>query len=55
MSWKGFGPNFSAIKGMSRSSRSQMSFKIDVVKDFTNFTEKHMSWSLLIKVQALRL
>ena len=32
-----------------------MSFKTGVLKDFTNFTGKHMSWSLLIKVQALRL
>ena len=29
-----------------RSSRSQMFFKISVLKNFTNFTEKHLFWSL---------
>ena len=36
-----------------RSSRSQMFFKIDVLKNFANFTGKHLCWSLfLIKLQA---
>ena len=29
-----------------RSSRSQMFFKIDVLKHFTIFTGKHLCWSL---------
>ena len=37
-----------------RSSRSQMFFKIGVLKNFANFTGKHLCWSLfLIKLQAL--
>ena len=38
---------------LCRSSRSQMFFKIVVLKDFANFTEKHLACSLfLIKMQA---
>ena len=38
-----------------RSSCSHMSYKICVLKNFTNFTEKHLSWShLLIKFQSWR-
>ena len=37
------------------SSRPQMFFKIEVLKNFANFTGKHLCWSLfLIKLQALR-
>ena len=37
----------------NRSSLSQMFFKIDVLRSFTNFTGKHQCWSLfLIKLQA---
>ena len=37
-----------------RSSRSQMFFRIDVQKNFANFTGKHLCWSLcLIKLQTL--
>ena len=36
-----------------RSSRSQVFFKIGVLKNFTIFTEKHLCWSrLLIKLRA---
>ena len=50
-----------------RSSRSQIFFKIDVLKNFASFTGKYLCWSLflnkaagpptlfLIKLQALRL
>ena len=31
-----------------RSSRSQMSFEIGVLKNFANFTGKHLSWSLFL-------
>ena len=31
---------------LSRSSRSQMFFKIDVLKNFSIFTGKHLCWSL---------
>ena len=38
---------------LCRSSRSQMFFKKDVLRNFANFTEKHMCWSpFLIKLQA---
>ena len=38
---------------LCRSSRSQMFFKIGALKTFTNFTGKHLCWSLfLIKFQA---
>ena len=41
------------IKNRCRSSRSQMFFKIGVVKNFAMFTRKHLCWSLfLIKMQA---
>ena len=36
-------------------SRSQMFFKIDVLKTFVSFTGKHLRWSLfLIKLQSFR-
>ena len=39
-----------------RSSRSQMFFKIGVLKNFAIFTGRHLFWSLfLIKLQALGL
>ena len=39
---------------MFKSSRSQMFFKMGVLKIFANFTKKHPCWSLfLIKLQAL--
>ena len=39
-----------------RSSGSQMFFKIDALKYFTNFKGKHLFWSLvLIKLQAFKL
>ena len=31
-----------------KSSRLQMFFKIEVLKNFTNFTGKHLRWSLLL-------
>ena len=38
-----------------RGSRSQMFFKISVLKNFAIFTGNHLCWSLfLIKLQALR-
>ena len=38
-----------------RSSRLQMFFKIGVLKNFANFTGKHLCWSLfLIKLQGWR-
>ena len=41
------------INSKCRSSRSQMFFKIDVLKNFIIFTGKHLCWSLfLIKLQA---
>ena len=43
------------IKKRCRSSRSQMFFKIDVLKNFAIFTGKHLCWSLfLIKLQAFK-
>ena len=43
------------IKSRYRSSRSQMFFKIGVLKNFAMFTGKHLCWSLfLIKLQAFR-
>ena len=37
----------------SRSSRSQMFLKIDVLRNFASFTRKHLCWSLfLTKLQA---
>ena len=37
-----------------RRSRSQMFFKTDVLKNFANFTGKHLFWGLFsIKLQAL--
>ena len=39
-----------------RSSRSQIFLKIGVLKNYKNFTEKHLCWSLLLaKLQALGL
>ena len=38
-----------------RSSRSQMLFKIGILKNFAIFTGKHLCWSFfLIKLQAFR-
>ena len=43
------------IKNRSRSSRSQIYFKIGVLKNFAMFTGKRLCWSLfLIKIQAFR-
>ena len=33
---------------LCRSSRSQMSLKKDVLKNFANFTGKHLFWSLFL-------
>ena len=33
----------------STGSRLQMSFKIDILKSFRNFTGKHLCWSLFLK------
>ena len=38
--------HFESIK--FRSSRSQMSFKIEVFKNFAMFTGKHLYWSVLV-------
>ena len=38
--------HFESIK--FRSSRSQMSFKIEVFKNFAMFTGKHLYWSLFV-------
>ena len=35
-------------KALSRSSRSQMFFKIGVLNNFTNFTGKHLCSSLFL-------
>ena len=32
----------------SRNSRSQLFFKIDVLKNFAIFTGKHLSWNLFL-------
>ena len=37
----------------SRGSHSQMLFKIGVLKNFSNFTGKHLCWSLFLKPPAL--
>ena len=43
------------MKNRCRSSRSQMFFKISILKNFAMFTGKHLCWSLfLIKLQAFR-
>ena len=43
------------IKNRYRSSRSQMFFKIGIIKHFAMFTWKHLCWSpFLIKLQAFR-
>ena len=43
------------LKSIIRSSRSQMFIKIGALKNFANFTGKHLCWSLfLIKLQAFR-
>ena len=40
-------------KALFRNSRSQMFFKIGILKNFANFTAKHLCWSLfLIKLLA---
>ena len=42
-------------QGPNRSSRSQMSFNIGALKNFTIFAGKHLCWSLsFIKLKALR-
>ena len=39
--------------GRYRNSRSQIFFKISVLKNLANFTEKHLFWKpFLIKLQA---
>ena len=39
----------------NRNSRSQMFFKVGVLKNFASFTGKHLCWGLfLINLQALR-
>ena len=46
--------NLPSILLIWRSRRSQMFFKIRVLKNFANFTGKHLCWSLfLIKLQDL--
>ena len=35
-------------KSMEGSSRSHMFFKIGVLKNFANFTEKHLCWRLFL-------
>ena len=37
------------LQNTSRSSHLQMLFKIGVLKSFTNFTGKHLCWSLFLK------
>ena len=37
--------------GVFRSSRSQMFFKIEVLKNFAIFTVKHLCWSFLMKLK----
>ena len=45
---------FATKQTTHRSSCSRMFSKIDVLKNFTNFTRKHLRWShFLIKLQAL--
>ena len=47
--------NMKCNTGLSRSSRSQMFFKIDLLKNFAIFVGKLLCWSLfLIKLQALK-
>ena len=40
--------SFLSISSTNRSSRLQMFFKIDVVKNFVKFTGKHLCWSLYL-------
>ena len=48
--------NIDAWERNYRSSRSQIFFKIGILKNFANFTRKHLYWSLfLIKLQIWRL
>ena len=35
---------------LSQNSRSQMFFQIGVLKNFSNFTAKHLSWSLCCRL-----
>ena len=43
------------LSKICRSSCSQMLFKIDILKNFANFTVKHLCWSpFLIKLQVFR-
>ena len=37
-----------AMIKFSQKSRSQILFKIDVLKNFVNFTGKHLCWSLFL-------
>ena len=47
--------SFISLAWSSRSSRSQMFFKISFLKNFTMFTGKHLCWSLfLVKLQSLQ-
>ena len=36
------------MKRSIRSSRSEISFKVDVLKNFANFIGKHLCWSLFV-------
>ena len=48
-------PCYSEPLKKSKSSRSQMFFKISSIKNFAIFTGKHLYWGLfLIKLQAFR-
>ena len=42
------------IKEKSRSSRSQMFFQKDVLKNFSIFMGKHLYWILINKVESLK-
>ena len=47
--------DFMKLELQYRNSRSQMFFKVGVLKNFVSFTGKHLCWSLfLIKLQAWR-
>ena len=55
ISWKKSMNSFFCNALIFKSSPSQIFFKIDVLKNFTSFTGKHLCWSLLlIKLQTLR-
>ena len=42
--------NLFGIIYMYRNSRSQLFFKIRVLKNFVNFTGKHLCWSLFLSL-----